>query len=169
MTHPKLLPHVAAIILASTIVSIVVAPTGETQATPDLTATFSRPPVKLTDRPLTVEPQLVKRPDRWEKFQKEFGFDQEIAPASLAPIANAKYGADLTLYTANTLLERLEAILELRYTQGRIVPAAMFPRTKPVQLARGPVTFEDARLKVDFELTRGRPYLGLRLVLPFGN
>jgi hypothetical protein len=112
--------------------------------------------------------------DRLEKrrvrFEEQFAPNLDNLSPVLREIAQAKYAADETLFNILTFLEQIEARLELRYASGRLAPAAAFPETKPLDTRpRFPLTFEDARLKIDCRLTDGQPYVGLRLVLPFGG
>lgn len=146
-------PLIAAILLA-------VATTADTE---------EAQPAVLTLRPLTHVPVLTQRPDRWERFEEEFGMKQEHLPVALDAIAHAKYGADITVFGVNTILQRLETVLELRYTRGQIVTVFSSPPTGPPHRSQSPFSLEDTRLKVDFELTSGKPYIGVRLVFPFGN
>ncbi|MEI6085661.1 MAG: hypothetical protein WCS70_15360 [Verrucomicrobiota bacterium] len=154
---------------SSAFISLAVAPTADTQEPPAITATLERPPSMLAERLISSEPVLLKHSDPWDQFQNEFGRDQEKAPSVLDSLAHAKYGVDLTVYTVTTFLDRLEDILELRYTNGRIESAAANPQPSAGTVKHGPVTLEDARLKFDFAFAGGQPYVGVRLVLPFGN
>ena len=157
-------PHVVAMILFSSTALFTFLP-----ARTGISSEADPPPVILDVRPLTVEVPLPARATRWEKFEREFGGDLDRAPALLVPVAQAKYGADLAVFTLETLLEQIKDSVELRYSNGHIGRAVAFREPSPAYLGRAPLTFEDARLKLDLDLVDGKPYIGVRLVLPFGN
>ncbi len=118
---------------------------------------------------LGIQARLPKTKSRWEHFEAEFGLRDDRATGVTASIARAKYGLDLLTFSAEVLADSMEDVVELRYTRGRICRVATSPSPAPAAHGAGPLSLEDARLKFDLKLARGRPYLGLRLVIPFGN
>lgn len=118
--------------------------------------------------PKSARPTLHSR---WQRFDAEFGLRNEQHSVVLASVSHVKYTVDLAVFSLQTLSDTLEEAAELRYSHGRIRRAASLddaplPRSR---WADGPLALEDARLKFDLELARGRPYIGVRLVFPFGN
>ncbi len=108
---------------------------------------------------------------RWQRFDAEFGLRNEQHSVVLASVSHLKYTVDLAVFSLQTLSDTLEEAAELRYSHGRIRRAASLdddPLPRP-RRTDGLLALEDARLKFDIELARGRPYVGVRLVFPFGN
>jgi hypothetical protein len=108
---------------------------------------------------------------RWQRFDAEFGIRSEQQSVVLASVRHVKYTMDLAVFSLKTFSDTIEEAVELRYRDGHIRRAASLdddPPSRP-RRADGPIVLEDARLKFDLELTRGRPYVGVRLVFPFGN
>lgn len=171
MKHAKQLPHVVAMILVTStaLLSLIFAPDADTFETISSPMALPQPPAATTPTPIVIESPKPAEPDGWERFEAEFGAAREAAPPHLAPLSEAKYHVDLTIYTVNTVLHRFEDLLELRYSNGHIGRSAVFRTPSPAHLRPGLFTIEDARLKFDFDFARGKPYAGIRLVLPFGN
>ncbi len=108
---------------------------------------------------------------RWQRFDAEFGLRNEQHSVVLASVSHVKYTVDLAVFSLQTLSDTLEEAAELRYRHGHIRRAASLDDDPlaPARRTDGLIALEDARLKFDIELARGRPYIGVRLVFPFGN
>ena len=155
-------PHVAALILIGSLTTgPLVAPGTVGFQKKHLLASAPRVAIVATQPGQTLV--------RWGKFASEFTPRDSDMPAILQPIACAKYGADVAVFTFDNLAHHIEDALELRFSHGHICRASTATVESPVHLQRGPVTLEDARLKFDFEIASGKPYVGVRLVLPFGS
>ena len=118
---------------------------------------------------LGIQARLPKTKSRWEHFEAEFGLRDDRDKGVTASIARAKYGLDLLTFSADALVDSMEDAVELRYTRGRICRVATSPSPVPAGHGASPLSLEDTRLKFDLGLAGSRPYLGVRLVIPFGD
>ena len=116
-----------------------------------------------------------RRPDtlqsRWDKFEAEFGLPEQPQSPLTASLLRAKYGVDVAAFGIKAISSTFQDATELRFSRGRVRRASTADLEPSPRYARptGPFTIEDARLKFDFELATGKPYIGARLVFPFGN
>jgi hypothetical protein len=136
----------------------------QTTEAPSTYHNIPRPRLSLAN----VQSRPPKTKSRWDRFDAEFGIQNQRTTAVTEPIARVKYGADVVLFSLDALVNTIEDAMELRYSHGRIRRAAAAHNDPDDGLTRltGPLTLEDARLKFDLELTSGKPYLGVRLVIP---
>ena len=141
-----------------------------------LQAQMAEPPaaayhgIPLPSRSLTdAQPRLPASKSRWDRFEAEFGLRDNRNAGVLASIARAKYGLDLATFSLNTFLNAIEDATELRYCRGRVSRVSASPTPVTPHRGAGPVTLEDARLKLDLAMTGSRPYVGVRIVIPFGD
>jgi hypothetical protein len=104
----------------------------------------------------------------WDRFETEFGLQQSDPTFIRGNIRRAKYGLDVVAFTATSVLDGAERALELEYDHGMVHRVASMPAEPHTKHAR-PRAFDDTRLKFDFDLTDGKPHVGVRLVIPFGN
>ncbi len=108
--------------------------------------------------------------DRWEKFEVEFGITETERSLVLGTMQTMKYNVDTLLFTVDNFARSLSESLEVEYQEGklhRVVPLGERPR----QDSSGPPmdVVENARLGLDFNLSNGKPYVGVKLVVPLGN
>ena len=118
-----------------------------------------------------VEPRRANIQTRWERFNAEFGIRDQHTSFLTASLLRAKYTADVALFSIKTISSTLGDATELHYSRGRIRRASTDDSVQSPSTARqgGLITLEGARLRFDFELARSKPYVGVRLVLPFGD
>jgi len=120
---------------------------------------------------LTVAARPAKLQSRWDRFEAEFGLPDERASLLTASLLRAKYSVDVALFSIKMFSATLGDATELRYSRGRIRRAATVDSDRPHRSAHhdSPIVLEDARLKLVFDMASSRPYIGVRLVLPFGD
>lgn len=120
---------------------------------------------------ITVVPRPATHLTRWDRFDAEFGLHDEQASLLAGSLLRAKYTVDVALFSIKTLSNALGDATELRYSHGRIRRASTADSDPSLRSAHhdGPILLEDARLKFVFEMASSRPYIGIRLVLPFGD
>jgi hypothetical protein len=114
-------------------------------------------------RPDQPIPVLHRKPtdiDAWVKFEEEY----RPSPRSPSPvkrqIETAKYGLDVSVFAVDRFVKSIRDHADFEFDQGS------FRRTRTNSRGR----FSDnPRVKLDIDLTHGRPYLGARVVVPFGN
>jgi hypothetical protein len=107
---------------------------------------------------------------RWDRFETDFGWPRDMSRRT-ASILPALYGANLAASGVKVLSNVLEDSTEIRLTRGRWCRASASDIDLSARNAHllGPFSVEDVRLKFDFEMENGKPYVGARLVFPFGN
>ena len=124
------------------------------------------------DSPTLVRAETViatKKADQpWEKFEAEFGIQQENPSPILNTIEQAKYRLDSVAFGISYFLDTAEQALELEYRRGTVRRTRSFFDEPPLGHARRGA-FDETRLKFDLNLTFGKPYVGARLVIPIGN
>jgi len=119
----------------------------------------------------TRAPELVSlksAPQSWDRFEAEFGLQQDDPTLIRGNIRRVKYSMDLVTFSVDSFLRNTERALELKYANGAIHRAAAAHSEPSPDLGHAGA-FDDTRLKFDIDLTHGKPYVGLRLVIPFGN
>ncbi|MGD0652442.1 MAG: hypothetical protein ABSA97_15095 [Verrucomicrobiia bacterium] len=98
--------------------------------------------------------------EAWEKFESEFRPEQRSPSPVKHQIETAKYGLDVTVFAVDRFVKSITNHADFEFNQGRLrrTPA------NPLERSLG-----NPRVKLDLDLTHGRPYLGARVVIPFGN
>ena len=160
-------------------------------AVPSATAQKSQPPVLIAslsvstiqpefflssvrERPDRPAPQVIERTDwpirvfhrkptdaeAWEKFESEYRPEQRSPSLVKRQIETAKYGLDTTVFAVDRFVKSIRDHADFEFDQGRL------RRTRAN--SRGGF-LDNPRVKLDLDLTHGTPYLGARVVIPFGN
>jgi hypothetical protein len=120
---------------------------------------------------ITVAPRPATLRTRWERFDAEFGLHDQSSSLVAGSLLRVKYAVDVACFGVRALSTTIGDATELRYSHGRIRRASTAlsdPSPRSAHHA-GPIVLEDARLKFDFEMASSKPYVGVRLVLPFGD
>lgn len=134
---------------------------------PPLRASLLIPKADSSARTVVLLPAKGAR-QSWDKFEAEFGLEQNDPTLIRGNVRRAKYGLDVVTFATSSFLDSAQRALELEYNRGmvrRVASTPTEPRSSPGQ-ARA---FDDTRLKFDFDLASGKPRIGVRLVIPFGN
>lgn len=113
-----------------------------------------------TEWPLPARHGKPTDTEAWEKFEAEY----RPEPLSLSPVKRqletAKYGLDTTLFAVDRFVKSIRDHADFEFDHGNM------HRTRTN--SRGGF-LANPRVKLDLELLRGKPYAGVRLVIPFGN
>ena len=136
----------------------------DAQGADDLLPRLRQPALAVQAHPATLQ-------SRWDRFEAEFGLPDQQTSLLTSSILRAKYGVDLAAFGVKALSNTLQDATELRFSRGRVrrASSAVLDPSPRNERPTGPFSLEDARLKFDFALTTGKPYVGARLVIPFGN
>jgi hypothetical protein len=118
-----------------------------------------------------IEHQRKKNADdRWEKFETEYGIDGKRRIGVLGSVQLAKYTLDEMTFTVDDFTRSLSAALKLEYDHGRVHRATTFGdnghRSFPNPWSEMP---RGVRFGPELNLDGGKPYVGLVVVVPFGN
>ena len=113
-----------------------------------------------TDWPLPVHHGKPTDAEAWEKFEAEYE-PQHPSPSLVKhQIENAKYGLDTTVFAVDRFVKSIRDHDDFEFDQGSL-------RRTPANSREG--FLDKPRVKLDLETLRGKPYAGVRIVIPFGN
>lgn len=128
-----------------------------------------RPAESVNWRIIAPQRALTDR-EAWDQFEAEFGPQHPSRSPLKRRIESAKYGLDVALFAFSRLSKNAEDNAEFRPDQGQLrrVP----PGVTPPLRASGNLwkdALENGHVKLDLKTLRNQPYVGVRLVIPFGN
>ncbi len=135
--------------------------------------TSPRPSPKFTDqkqRPVVATRKSNRGKDTWEYFETEFGLQQRSTSPVKRQIESAKYTVDVSLFTVNRIVRQIQDESELKLDRGHLRRAE--PRSGPLpRVHANPLTdaLENARVKLDLQVYPDKPFVGVKVVVPFGN
>jgi hypothetical protein len=112
------------------------------------------------DRPIPVLHRKTTDANAWDKFEAEYRPEPRGTSSVISQIETAKYGLDSTAFAVDRFVKSIRNHADFEFDQGS------FRRTRPNP--RGGI-LDNPRIKLDLDLTHGKPYIGARLVFPFGN
>ena len=128
-------------------------------------ASTNAPPVFRTQH--TTAATVVAVPERWEKFEAEFGIQQPSRSLVKGSLQNAKYRLDEASVTLQEFVDTVRDRLKFDY--GLTDPgSAAVRRNSTGNLLTD--TINRARLQSAIDLNLGaKAFLGVKLVLPLGD
>ncbi|HUJ08957.1 MAG TPA: hypothetical protein VL171_02940 [Verrucomicrobiae bacterium] len=129
---------------------------------------------KLRERPNLPAPQIGERTDwplpvrhgkptdaeAWEKFETEYRPEPWLRSPVKRQIETVKYGLDTTVFAVDHFVKSIRDHADFEFRQRGL------HRTRANSLG-GPL--DNPRVKLDLEILRSKPYVGVRVVIPFGN
>jgi hypothetical protein len=108
--------------------------------------------------------------DRWEKFEAEFGITEKEPSLVLGTMQTAKYNLDTILFTVDDFAQNVSDTLQLEYDAGKFRRVSTLGERSGRESPRSLVAAVDnARLGLDLNINGGKPYVGVKLVVPLGN
>ena len=108
--------------------------------------------------------------DRWEKFEAEFGITEKEPSLVLGTMQTAKYNLDTILFTVDDFAQNVSDAFQLEYDAGRFRRVPTSGERSGRESSRSLVAVADnARLGLDLNFNGGKPYVGVKLVVPLGN
>jgi hypothetical protein len=129
---------------------------------------------RVRERPDPPAPQVIERPDwplpvlhgkptnaeAWEKFEAEYE-PQHPSPSPVKrQIETAKYGLDTTLFAVDRFVKSIRDHADFEFDHGNLHRTGANSREG---------FLANPRVKLDLEMLRAKPYIGVRVVIPFGN
>ncbi len=106
-------------------------------------------------------PRLPTDAEAWERFEAEYSPPQKSPSLIKRQIETAKYGLDTAVFAVDRFTKNVENQADFSFNQGGL------RRTRAIPL-EGPRN--NPRVKLDLDMWQGsRPYVGVRLIIPFGN
>ncbi len=117
------------------------------------------------DRPLPDWPVLVlhRTPtdaEAWEHFEVEYRLAVPSPLFFTRQIETAKYGLDTTVFAVDRFVKSIRDHADFEFDHGNL------HRTH-INSHGG--FLDHPHMKLDLDMWNGRPYIGTRLVIPFGN
>jgi hypothetical protein len=116
-----------------------------------------------------IKPNITSPADRWMKFEREYGIEQE-SPSPIGRMFQvAKYGLDRMAFTAQETAKRCE----FTYDLGDAPPNEPGSRSAAPQYSL-PMFGRFGRAQIKSEVTihdpqTGQAFIGLKLAIPFGQ
>jgi hypothetical protein len=107
---------------------------------------------------------------RRDRFEAEFGIEGKKRAGVMGSLQLAKYTLDDVTFTVDDFTRSLSDALKLEYDHGH-VHRAVSANDKAHSTVPGPWSDlpQGLRFGPEFDLTGGKPYVGLVVVIPFGD
>lgn len=113
-----------------------------------------------SQRILTPQPKPTDA-EAWERFDAEYKPRQRNSSSIKRQIETAKYGLDTAVFALDRFTKNVENQADFSFDQGSL------RRTRAISLG---ASRSSPRVKLDLDMWQGsRPYVGVRLIIPFGN
>ncbi len=110
-------------------------------------------PVQMSDRKLTSD-------EAWARFENDYSPTQKSS-AIKRPIENVKYGLDTCVFAVDRFFKNVQNQADFSLDRGSLRHTREIPLT---ELLKNP------RVKLDIDMGQSaRPYVGVRLIIPFGK
>lgn len=124
----------------------------------------AEPPAPRPLHPLTVTNWPITKPvhnptdgEAWQTFEAEYRLPNKNPSLIKRQIETVKYGLDTAAFGIDRFVKNVRDRADDTFNSDRPEP------TSPGRF------WEKPRVKVDLDMTRGKPYIGARLVILFGN
>lgn len=118
------------------------------------------PVIDRIDRPMPVPHRKPTDSDAWDRFEAEYRPELQNPSLIKHHIETAKYGLDVTVFALDRFIKSIRNNSDFELNDGNL------HRTQTNSRDLFPV---NPHVKLDFDMTHGHPYLGARVVIPFGN
>jgi len=112
-------------------------------------------------QPILVSSRKPTDTEAWESFEAEYSPPQKSPSPIKRQIEAAKYGLDTAVFAVDRFTKNVENQADFSFDQGSL------RRTRDISLGASRTS---PRLKLDLDMWHGgKPYLGVRLIIPVGN
>jgi len=128
--------------------------------------------VETDEHTLAVRPNALTAGERWEKFEAEFGITNRSSSTMVGSMESAKYQLDKSTFAIQEFANNVADALRFDYGWSDLTGSKPSSTTDPPQPNANPIldSLENARFKSDIDLNLiGGSFVGVKLVLPFGN
>lgn len=113
-----------------------------------------RQPILMSDRKPTSD-------EAWERFEADYSPSRKSLSPIKCRIESVKYGLDTAVFAVDRFMKNVESQADFSLDRGGLHRTQA---TTPGELLGNP------RVKLDLEMWRGTaPYVGVRIVIPFGK
>lgn len=123
-------------------------------------ARSTRQVVARTGQP---SPALQRKPtdtEAWERFEAEYRVPAHSPALGTRQIETGKFGLDTTVFAVDRFVKNLRDHADFEFDHGNM-------RRTRANSRDG--LLANPRVKLDLDMLHGRPYVGARVVIPFGN
>jgi hypothetical protein len=110
--------------------------------------------------PITVPHRAPTEAEAWERFEAEFKPRNKSPSPAKRQIETMKYGLDVTVFSVDRFVRNIQRQADFRFDKGHLHRAP----DDQVPPARG-----SPRVQLDMKVWRSKPYVGVKIVIPFGN
>ena len=129
--------------------------------------------IRFTERPNggIIEPRRAPTEGEvWEKFEDEYRPKQPSSSPVLRQLESAKYHLDVATFGFARLVRNIHSNTQFKLDRGWLCHAAP-DDLSPYRASVNPWMdgMKNVRVKVDLKPRVGRPYVGVCVVVPFGN
>jgi hypothetical protein len=118
----------------------------------------------LTDRelrPILVSSRKPTDAEAWERFEAEYSTPQKSPSPIKHQIETAKYGLDTAVFEVDRFTKNVENQADFSFDQGSL---------RRTRVTSSGESRNNPRVKLDLDMWQGgKPYLGVRLIIPVGN
>jgi len=107
-------------------------------------------------------PRLQTDAEAWERFESDYSPPQKSPSTIKRQIETTKYSLDAAVFAVDRFARSVENQADFSLDQGSL------RRTRATSSGDSPNN--NPRVKLDLDMWQGsRPYVGVRLIIPFGN
>jgi hypothetical protein len=119
-------------------------------------------PTERELQPILMSHRKPTNAEAWEDFESEYTPPQKSPSPIKRQIESTKYGLDTAVFAVDRFAKNVENQADFSLDQGRL------RRTRATSSGDSPNN--NPRVKLDLNMWQGsRPYVGLRIIIPFGN
>ena len=117
-------------------------------------------PINGNFRPIIVLHRKQTDAEAWDNFESEFRPAQPSSSLVQHQLETAKYGLDVTVFAVDRFVKSIRDHADFELAQGgfrhtRANPSGGF--------------LDNPRVKLDLDMLQSNPYIGMRVVIPFGK
>jgi hypothetical protein len=118
----------------------------------------------LTERelqPILMSHRKATNAEAWERFESDYSPPQKTPSPIKRQIETTKYGLDTAVFAVDRFARNVENQADFSLDQGNL------RRTRATSTGESQ---NNPRVKLDLNMWQGsRPYVGVRIIIPFGN
>jgi hypothetical protein len=118
----------------------------------------------LTERelqPILTPHHKSTNAEAWERFESEYSPSQKSPSPIKRQIESTKYGLDTAVFAVDRFTRNVENQADFSFDQGSL---------RRTRVTSSGESRNNPRVKLDLNMWQGsRPYVGVRIIIPFGN
>jgi hypothetical protein len=112
-------------------------------------------------QPMLMSDRKPTSAEAWERFEAEYSPSQKSPSPIKRQIESAKFGLDTAVFAVDRFFKNVENQADFSLDRGGLRPTREIPFGEALR---------NPRVKLDLEMGQSaRPYVGLRIIIPFGK